>query len=83
MIPDTFTCEMVSWEYFSTLAKTLAQRIKQSGFRPDLVIAIGRGGYVLLGVSTIYLDLDQFQVEHQNGCRRKPAVTVRFPLLIS
>jgi len=46
MIPDTFSCEVVSWEYFATLARTPAYRIKQSGFRPDLVIAIGRGGYV-------------------------------------
>jgi hypothetical protein len=86
MIPDTFSCEVVSWEYFYTLAKTLAQRIKQSGFRPDLVITIGRGGYVPARVVCDFLLHDlltSFKIEHWGmAAQEKPEVTVRFPLAV-
>jgi hypoxanthine phosphoribosyltransferase len=86
MIPDTFSCEVVSWEYFSTLARTLAYRIKQSGFRPDLVIAIGRGGYVPARVVCDFLLHDlltSFKIEHWGmAAQEKPAVIVRFPLAV-
>jgi hypoxanthine phosphoribosyltransferase len=84
MIPEKITCELMSWEDFYTLARSLAHLIKQSRFRPDLVIAIGRGGYVPARVVCDFLLLDMltsFKIEHWGmAAQEKPAVTVRFPL---
>jgi hypothetical protein len=86
MIQKNFTCEMMSWEDFSILARTLAHRIKRSRFRPDLVIAIGRGGYVPARVVCDFLlhdMLTSFKIEHWGmAAQEKPAVTVRFPLAV-
>ena len=86
MIPENITCELMSWEDFYTLARTLAHRIKQSRFRPDLVIAIGRGGYVPARLVCDFLlhdMLTSFKIEHWGmAAQEKPAVTVRFPLAV-
>ena len=86
MIPEKITCELMSWEDFYTLARTLARQIKQSRFRPDLVIAIGRGGYVPARVVCDFLLLDMltsFKIEHWGmAAQEKPAVTIRFPLAV-
>ena len=76
----------MSWEDFAILARTLAHRIKQSRFRPDLVIAIGRGGYVPARLVCDFLLQDMltsFKVEHWGmAAQEKPAVVVRFPLAV-
>lgn len=83
-MPGNIACEVMSWRDFNSLAMTLAHRIKQSRFRPDLVIAIGRGGYVPARVVCDFLLLDMltsFKIEHWGmAAQEKPAVTVRFPL---
>ncbi len=43
---NSFRCHMVSWDEAYRLAKILANKIKRSGFTPDLVIGIARGGFV-------------------------------------
>lgn len=86
MIPDTVTCELMAWEDFAVLVRILALRIKQSRFRPDLVIAIGRGGYVPARVVCDFLlheMLTSFKVEHWGmAAVEKPSVNVRFPLAV-
>jgi hypoxanthine phosphoribosyltransferase len=86
MMPGNIACEVMSWRDFNSLAMTLAHRIKQSRFRPDLVIAIGRGGYVPARVVCDFLlhdMLTSFKVEHWGmAAQEKPAVTVRFPLAV-
>ena len=37
-------CELISWSEVQRLCLRLAKQIKVSGFHPDLVVAIGRGG---------------------------------------
>jgi hypoxanthine phosphoribosyltransferase len=86
MVPDTITCELMSWEDFAVLARTLALRIKQSRFRPDLVIAIGRGGYVPARVVCDFLlhdMLTSIKVEHWGrAAEEKVSVNIRFPLSV-
>lgn len=43
---DSFKCHMVSWDKACRLAKYLSRKIKKSGFLPDIVIGIARGGLV-------------------------------------
>ena len=64
---DTFKCYLVSWDEVSMLAKKLAFKIKNSGFKPDLVIGIARGGLVPARIVCDYLlqkDLAAIKVEH-------------------
>ena len=52
-----FSCELVSWATVMRLTHDLAVRIRQAGFRPDVVVAIARGGYVPARLLCDYLDL--------------------------
>ena len=76
-------CELVSWARCQRLCRVLAANVRQSGFRPEVIVAIGRGGWMpgrvlsdLLGV----MDLTEFKVEHYRGARREPEARVRYPL---
>ncbi len=65
--PETMRCELVSWEQFRALARQLALRVQSSGFRPDMIVAIGRGGYMPARLLSDYLDiysLSGFKIEH-------------------
>lgn len=52
-----FHCELVSWASVMRLAHELALRILEAGFRPDVVVAIARGGYVPARLLCDFLDL--------------------------
>lgn len=76
-------CELLSWARCQRLSRVLAAKVRQSGFRPEIIVAIGRGGWMpgrvlsdLLGV----MDLTEFKVEHYRGARRAPEAHVRYPL---
>ncbi len=76
-------CELLSWARCHRLCRVLAAKVRQSGFRPDMIVAVGRGGWMpgrvlsdLLGV----MDLTEFKVEHYRGARRAPEAHVRYPL---
>lgn len=60
-------CEMPSWEAVHDLARELAFRIVEDGFEPDLIVAIGRGGYPPGRLMADYLHkkaLTSFRIEH-------------------
>lgn len=62
-----FDCEVMSWELFDKLSEIVAEKIKISGFHPDFIIGIARGGWVLSRVLCDYLgvkDLISLKVEH-------------------
>ena len=58
--------------------------IKTSGYRPDLVIAIGRGGYVPARLLCDYLDimaLTSIKIEHYlSGSTKQQEAVIRYPL---
>jgi hypoxanthine phosphoribosyltransferase len=65
------------------LCRLLAEKVRQSGFRPEIIVAVGRGGWMpgrvlsdLLGV----MDLTEFKIEHYRAARRAPEARVRYPL---
>ena len=65
--PEEYKCQMVSWDDAYSLAKRLARNIKSSGFKPDLVIGIGRGGLVPARIVCDFLllkDMASIKVEH-------------------
>jgi hypoxanthine phosphoribosyltransferase len=86
MDPERFPCQLVSWDEAYELARKLANKIKASQFHPDLVIAIGRGGYVPARVICDYLLLSlltSIKIEHWDiAASRREEATIRFPLTV-
>lgn len=79
-----FRCEALSWGRVALDAKNLAGMIRQSGYAPDIVVAIGRGGLVPARILCDYLhikDLTTIKVEHW-GIAATPdkRAVIRFPL---
>ena len=86
MNPQSFPCQLISWDEAYQLSRKLARAIKSSGFCPQLVIAIGRGGYVPARIVCDFLLhslLTSIKIEHWDiaACKR-PEAAVRFPLAV-
>ena len=82
---DTFKCYLASWDETYMLAKTLALKIKKSGFKPDLIIGIARGGLVPARVVCDFLlqkDLATIKVEHWGIAATRGKAEIKFPLPI-
>lgn len=80
---NNIQCELVSWNHFYQLCRDLAFQIKNSNFNPDIIIAIGRGGYMPARILSDYLDnmnLTSFKVEHYKGSHKEPIAKIRYPL---
>ena len=45
-MPAKFKCEFRSWENIYALSRIVARKIRASGWEPDIVIGITRGGWV-------------------------------------
>jgi hypoxanthine phosphoribosyltransferase len=76
-------CELISWVRFHELARQLALAIGGAGFKPELIVAIGRGGYMPARILSDYLDvfdLADIRVEHYHGCHKERSARVRYPL---
>ncbi|MDD4651508.1 MAG: phosphoribosyltransferase [Methanothrix sp.] len=86
MDQHSFPCQLVSWDEAYMLSRKLACKIKSSGFHPDLIIAIGRGGYVPARIVSDFLLhslLTSIKVEHwDNAACKRPEAAVRFPLAV-
>ena len=76
-------CELVSWEQFRALARQLALRVQSSDFKPDMIVAIGRGGYMPARLLSDYLNiynLSGFKIEHYRAAKKQAEARVRYPL---
>ena len=77
-------CELISWSEVQRLCLKLATLIRQSEFHPDIVIAIGRGGFVPARLLCDYLDimaLTSIKIEHYlSGSSKQPEAIIRYPL---
>ena len=86
MNPESFPCQLISWNESYELGRRLAYEVKHSGFHPDLIVAIGRGGYVPARVVSDFLLfslLASIKIEHWvTAACKKPQATVRFPLAV-
>jgi hypoxanthine phosphoribosyltransferase len=62
--------EELTWQAFGEASRELAQAIADDGFRPDLILAIARGGFFLaaaLGYALSVKNLHVVNVEFYNG----------------
>lgn len=75
--------ELVSWDRFHQLARVLALSIRDSGFRPDMVVAIARGGVMPARVLCDYLSIMEMtciRVEHYRARTKAPEAHIKYPL---
>lgn len=80
---DSFKCYMVSWDEAYQLAKSLAYKIKSSGFKPDMVIGVARGGFVPARIVCDILfqkDLASVRVEHWGIASSLGKAKIKYPL---
>ncbi|MDI9634077.1 MAG: phosphoribosyltransferase [Methanolinea sp.] len=80
---DSFPVELVPWREAVRLSRLLAKKIRGS-FSPDIVVAIGRGGYVPARIvcdSLMLSSLTSIRVEHWGvAAKSRESAVVRYPL---
>jgi hypoxanthine phosphoribosyltransferase len=76
-------CELISWQEVQRLCLELARQLRASGYQPDRVIAIARGGLIPARLVCDHLDfqvLDSIRVQHYlAGASRQPEATLSYP----
>ena len=74
--------EVLTWERFGTAIRELAAVIVEDGYRPDIVLAVARGGLPVAGAIAYALDVKQcftMNVEFYTGIDERLATPVVLP----
>jgi hypoxanthine phosphoribosyltransferase len=67
MSAGCFECEVMDWNLFYRLARQVAKKVNGSGYKPELIVGLARGGWVLARVLCDLIgvkDLVSLKVEH-------------------
>jgi len=74
-MPDSDVREVLTWEMFGNASRELAQQVFDSGFQPDLILSIARGGLFAagavsyaLGTSDLHRSLPPLNVCRARDC---------------
>jgi hypoxanthine phosphoribosyltransferase len=80
MPAEALRCELISWHRVYQLASRLAFTILGSGYQPEVIVGIARGGYVPARILCDFLGvyaLTSIRVVHYaSGARKKPLAEV-------
>lgn len=83
----TVRCEVVSWAQVTRLARRLAFAIAAAGYRPDVIVAIARGGYVPARLLADYLGVTAVTgmriVHYGPGAHRRRRARIVEPLQVA
>ena len=74
--------ERLTWETFGQASRSLAQQIHDDGFRPDIILAIARGGLLVagaLGYALSVKNLYTMNVEYYTGVDERLDVPMILP----
>ena len=74
--------EILTWQAFGDATRALAQQVADSGFRPDVVLAIARGGLTVAGAVAYALGVKNcfaMNVELYTGVEQRLQVPVVLP----
>jgi len=83
-MPEKTRYELISWSEIQRLCLRLATMIRTSGYRPEIIVTIARGGYVPARLLCDYLDimdLTSIKIEHYLSLANKEEqATIHYPL---
>jgi uncharacterized protein len=74
--------ERLTWAAFGEASRSLAEQINDDGFRPDIILAIARGGLLIagaLGYALSVKNLYTMNVEYYTGVDERPDVPMILP----
>lgn len=77
--------EVLTWEQFGVATQAIAADIRSSGFRPDVVLAIARGGLTVAGALAYALDVKNcgsMNVELYTGVDQRLDVPIMLPPML-
>jgi hypoxanthine phosphoribosyltransferase len=81
---ENFECWLPSWNYLNNSCKRIARKIKEDKFKPDVVIALSRGGFVparTICDMLIIKDLVSIKVDHWGiTASMDGKASIRYPL---
>jgi hypoxanthine phosphoribosyltransferase len=80
---EKFRCDLLSWGRIIKDSQKLSRIIRDSGYCPEIVVAIGRGGYVparILCDCLLVHDLASIKVEHWGTAVMNEKAFVKYPL---
>lgn len=84
---DKFECWLPSWDYLHNSCKIIAKKIKDDKFKPDVVVALSRGGFVparSICDMLIIKDLVSIKVDHWGiTANMDGKAKIRYPLNVS
>ncbi len=78
--------ELVSNTKVTKLCRQLAHKIQDSGYTPDIIICIARGGYIPARLICDYLGLDNItsiRIKHYSSSEKSKAAQLIDPLSIN
>lgn len=83
-LPENFDCTITDWEYVYSLCRTVSEEVRAADFRPDIIVALARGGWFggrcmcdFLGLN----DLTSLKMEHYVGAAEKSnEPQIRYPM---
>jgi hypoxanthine phosphoribosyltransferase len=79
---DEVEREVLTWPQFGIASRALAQQVADSGFRPDIILAIARGGLTVAGALGYALGIKNcfaISVEYYTGVDERLDVPVVLP----
>jgi len=78
--------KLVSWEDIVNWAWELANKIKRDGYRPDIIVALARGGYVPARLLCDFLDVENLvsiQSQHwTEAAKKEERAIIKYPYKI-
>lgn len=84
VLPDKFKCVITNWDYIYDLCRRVANDVKRSGYKPDTIIALARGGWFAGRVLCDFLglnDLTSLKIEHYVGTANAGGgPSIKYPL---
>jgi hypoxanthine phosphoribosyltransferase len=82
-MPEELPCTLITWEAVYSLCRQLVLQLRSADYRIDMLVAIGRGGYIpgrilsdMLGIH----NLTSFKIEHYQGPDEQHEAFVKYPL---
>ncbi len=78
-------CKIVTFEEVHDMVRRVSEKVKASGYRPDTIVGIARGGWIPARLMCDFLgmtDLVSLKVEHwvETG-KTKDEATIKYPLV--